>query len=382
MGLSVLVKAFFRWSETAKACDRAKAANALGRAYLHSPMTEDDRRSTYVAMTYLLDDPSPKVRLALAEALACSAEAPRAILISLCEDQPEIASRVILCSPVLQDRDLVDLAGRGSGMTRAFIAARPQLSSAVAAALSEIGDLPECLVLLDNPTAAISPFSLLRLAERHGTHDAVRGVLLERLDLPGRARHLLVSQASQALAASGLLRFSLGESKLTRLNREIGVSAAAVIAGEVSFDEIPDLVEQMRINGQLTPALLIELLCRGKVDFFASAIESLSGLQERRVRSILATGRMHAVRALLLSAGLDHTIAPLFVEAVLLWRHAVQTATHGEIGSICQPLLAKGSKLASSEAARQLLDLVETMLHQDERRQARQYAAHLVVDAA
>ena len=65
----MLVKAFFRWSETAKAADRAKAANALGRAYLQSPLSDEDRRSTCVAMTYLLDDPSPKVRLAVAETL-------------------------------------------------------------------------------------------------------------------------------------------------------------------------------------------------------------------------------------------------------------------------------------------------------------------------
>jgi len=382
LGLSVLVKAFFRWSETAKACDRARAANALGRAYLHSPMSDEDRRSTYVAMTYLLDDPSPKVRLALAEALALEPQAPRALLINLCEDQPEIASLVILSSPVLQDRDLVDLAGRGNGMTRAFIAARPRLSSAVAAALVEIGDLPECLVLLDNHSADLSPFSLLRLAERLGNEDAIRGALLERDDLPARARHLILSHVAQAFADAGLVRFALGDGKLNRLNREISTNAAATIAGDASFDDIPALVEQMQVNGQLTPALLIEILCCGKADFFACAIEALSGLQERRVRSILATGRMHAVRALLLSAGIDPAIAPVFVEAVLLWRHAVQTTNPGDAPSICQALLEKGTKLSSGDAARQLLDLVENLHRQEERRNARRYAAHLVVDAA
>jgi uncharacterized protein (DUF2336 family) len=378
----VLVKAFFRWSETAKAGDRAKAANALGRAYLQSPLSEDDRRSTYVAMTYLLDDPSPKVRLGLAEALAHAPDAPRALIVSLAEDQPEIASLVILSSPVLDDRDLVDLAGRGVWFTRAFIAARPRLSCAVAAALVEISDVPECLVLLDNASANLSPFSLIRLAERHGRHEGVRGALLERADLPGRARHLLVRHAADAFADSSLVRFALGEAKLKRINLEASVSAAAVIAGDVAFDEIPQLVEQMRINGHLTPALLMEILCRGKADFFAAAIESLSGVQERRVRSILATGRMHAVRALLESAGLGRSIAPLFVEAVLLWRNAVQTTRHSEIGSICAPLLVKGRSLARDDSSEKLLDMVQTLVRDDERRQARRYAANLIVDAA
>lgn len=378
----MLVKAFFRWSETAKAGDRAKAANALGRAYLQSALSDDDRRSTYVAMTYLLDDPSPKVRLALADALAHAKDAPRALIMSLAEDQPDIASKVILCSPVLEDRDLVDLAGRGACFTRALIAARPGLSFAVAAALIEIGEVPECLVLLENVSASISPFSLIRLAERHSRHEAIRGALLDRPDLPGQARHLLVRSVGEAFAASSLMRFTLGEAKLTRINREAGVSAAAVIAGDVAFEEIPALVEQMCANGHLTPALLMEILCRGKADFFASAIEILSGVQARRVRSILATGRMHAVRALLESAGLGASVAPVFVEAVLLWRNAVQTARHSEIGSICRPLMAKAQTLSCDDAAQQLLDLVDAMVREDERRQARRYAAHLVVEAA
>lgn len=378
----MLVKAFFRWSETAKAGDRAKAANALGRAYLQSPLSEEDRRSTYVAMTYLLDDPSPKVRMGLAQALAHAPDAPRALIVSLADDQPEIASLVILCSPVLKDRDLVDLIGRGAWYARAFVAARPHISSIVAAALVEVGEVQECLVLLDNASANLSPFTLIRLAERHGSHEGVRGALLDRPDLPGQARHLLVRHATDALTSSFLVRFSLGEAKLLRISREAGVSAAAVIAGEIDYHEIPQLVEQMRVNGQLTPALLMEVLCRGKADFFAAAIEELSGVHERRVRSILATGRMHAVRALLESAGLNHSIAPLFVEAVLLWRHAVQSARHSEIGSICRPLLEKGRTLACDETAQKLLDMVETLVRDDERRQARNYAADLVVDAA
>lgn len=378
----MLVKAFFRWSETAKAGDRAKAANALGRAYLQSALSDDDRRSTYVAMTYLLDDPSPKVRLALAETLAYAPDAPRALILSLAEDQPEIASRILLCSPVLDDRDLVDLAGRGSSFTRALIAARPGLSFAVAAALVEIGEMAECLILLENPSANLSPFSLIRLTERHSRNDAVRGALLDRPDLPGQARHLLVRSVGDAFAASLLVQFALGEAKLSRVNCEAGVSAAVVIAGDVAFEEIPALVEQMCANGHLTPALLMEILCRGKADFFAAAIEALSGVHERRVRSILATGRMHAVRALLESAGLNRSVAPLFVEAVMLWRNAVQTARHSEMGSICQALLHKGRSLACDDFAQKLLDLVESLMHDDERRQARRYAAHLVVDAA
>nr|WP_274706819.1 DUF2336 domain-containing protein [Allorhizobium sonneratiae] len=382
MGFAVLVKAFFRWSETAKTCDRARAANALARAYLQSPLSEADRQSTYVAMTYLLDDPSPNVRLALADALMTSPKAPRAIMTALAEDQPVIASRVILSSPVLGDEDLVDLAGRGAPITRAVIAARPHLTVAVSAALAEIGEVAECLVLLENRTATISPFSLKRLAERHGRNNNIRGALLERGNLPPQARHRLVSHVAEALTASALIRASLGEARMSRIAREMGASAAALIATDVPYEDIPELVEEMRQNGLLTPALLMELLCLGKADFFAAAIEAISTVAGRRVRSILATGRPHAVRALMEAAGLERTITPLFVEAVLLWRQAVQEATGHEPAPITARLAARARALAPNEAIQKLIDLMAVWQRQQERREARSYASTLVMNAA
>ena len=68
----MIVAAFLRWVETAKAGDRARAANALARAFLRSAMAPQERRAAHVALIYLLDDPSPRVRLALAEATSDS----------------------------------------------------------------------------------------------------------------------------------------------------------------------------------------------------------------------------------------------------------------------------------------------------------------------
>lgn len=70
MGSTLIVAAFLRWVETAKTQDRARAANALARAYLKSDMAPDERQAAQMAMTYLLDDPAPQVRLALADILA------------------------------------------------------------------------------------------------------------------------------------------------------------------------------------------------------------------------------------------------------------------------------------------------------------------------
>lgn len=372
-GRIVIVQAFLRWAETARTGDRARAARALASAFIQSDLGPEEHRAALMAMTYLLDDPSPKVRLALAEALASSNDAPRAIIMSLAEDQPEIACTVIACSPVLRDADLVELAGRGSSLTRSLVAARPALGYSAAAAVAEVGDGSEIVLLLENETASISRISLRRMAERFGHLADVRHLLLERGNLPAVARHMLVAHVAAALAGSDLVTRTIGAKRIDVVTRESGDEAVVAIAGSIAQDEIPVLVEHLKTSGRLTPALLIHALCSGKVDFFASAIVSLVNLEERRVRAILATGRVHAVRALFEAAGIGRDIVAVFVEAVFLWRRA---AAGSGIDTCYFTLLEQfeGSR-GDGGAIGQLLDMVDLLHRGEMRRNARSYAA-------
>lgn len=383
MGSTLIVAAFLRWVETAKAQDRARAANALARAYLKSDMAPEERQAAQMAMTYLLDDPSPQVRLALADVLAPQPGAPRALMVSLAEDQPEIASAVILYSPVLSDADLVDIAGRGTVEARALIAARADVSVGVAAALAEIGDATELEVLLENPGACFTGFTLRRIAERHGHCERIRARLLERDDLGSGVRQLLVQFVTEALAGSGLVIGAIGSRRIERIAREAGDCATISLLADVHGEELSRLTDQLRVAGRLTPAFLMHALCAGRTDFFSAAIVAISGLEERRVRSILATGRFHAVRALLESAGLARDVSPLFVDAVMLWRSLIQSADAFELDHIAHRLVARyRGDQDLSDAGRSLIDMIERVAIAEERRLARDYASGFALAAA
>ena len=381
-GVMVIVEAFLRWVETAKSGDRARAASALGRAYLQSEMQPEERKAAEMAMTFLLDDPSPKVRLALAEAIAWSGEAPRSLILALAEDQPEIACHAVTCSPLLTDADLVDLAGRGSDVTRMLIAARSALSRAVCAALAEVGGEEDVLCLLENEGAAIAPLSLKRIAERLGDCCDIRNLLLDRDSLPADARQLLTQHVSDALVALPLAQAAIGINRLQRISREATQSAVVSIAGEIQPREIDDLVEHLRVHGHLTPSFLMHALCSGKVDFFAGAVVNLTGCSEKRVRSILATGRMHSVRALYETAGLTREISTIFVEATLLWREASRKASGTMLSTICGRLLERFRHHGAHDAVKELLDMVEKLHIAEQRQSARAYASQAALVAA
>nr|CAD6415470.1 hypothetical protein REQ54_01442 [Rhizobium sp. Q54] len=368
----MIIEAFLRWLETASAGDRAKAANALGRAYLGSGLGADRRQAALMAMSHLLDDPAPQVRLALAQALATSSEAPRAIILALAEDQTEIACTVVAQSPVLRDADLVDLIGRGDGLTRSLVAARPGLPRAACAALVEVGDLGNVILLLENESAVFPRNCFVRIAERFG-HDAeVRRLLLARDDLAADVRQRLVAKVGEALAASGLVSTVIARQRLERLTVEATQNATLTIAGTAPPSELAALVEHMRACGMLTPALLINALCTGKADFLAEALAALSGLDDARVRALLATGRMHALRAMFEAAGLHRDIACVFVAGTVLWRNAGVMDT---AAGICEQLILDCRDLADrSPVVADLLAIVEKLQRSELRAASRSYA--------
>ena len=104
----MIVRQFLRWVKTARAGERADATGALARAYLYSDLSREDRREAEAALLLLLDDPSPMVRQALAEALGAHREAPAGIILALAADQIDIAEIVLDRSPVLSDVELVE----------------------------------------------------------------------------------------------------------------------------------------------------------------------------------------------------------------------------------------------------------------------------------
>lgn len=372
LGCVVIIEAFLSWSETAVASERARAAKALCAAFFRFSDADPQKQTSLHAMLHLLDDPAPIVRVALSDSLAEHEDAPRGIILALAEDQPDVACPILTLSPILTDMDLVDLVGRGTGITRALIASRYKLARGVSAAIAEVGDVGEVLLLLENESADITRYSLRRIAERHGQDAEIRNLLLGRPELPPEVRDLLVHKVSQALAGSWLVQSTLSAPRIAHITREAGTIAALTVASQAGAEEMPYLVEQMREDGRLTPAFLMHALCSGRIEFFAAAIVDLSGVDERRVRSILATGRHFAVRALYESAGLNRQIAEVFVAATHLWRERLSDATIWTASTICRELIERYPRTADHYSpVNELLDMVETMQMQEERDLAR-----------
>lgn len=316
----MVIKHFLKWIGNARVCERANAAAALARAFVDNSLPFEDRCEAEAALTLLLDDPSPKVRLAMAEALSMSRHAPPQIIAALAGDQEEVASCILVRSTLLSDADLIDRVAGATGSVQALIASRAQISMGLSAAIAEVGDLAACLALVRNDGAKIASLSFRRLAERFGHEGALREVLLSDARLPSDCRHMLLVKLGEALRAAPLVQALMGARRAERVTREACVKASLTLIDHTPAQEHAALIEHMRLRGDLTAAFLVRAIAHGKVDFLGSVLMALSDQSEARVRAILASGRDVAVKALFRSAGLAEPLHAVMLLALKVWR--------------------------------------------------------------
>jgi uncharacterized protein (DUF2336 family) len=249
----MIVRDFLQWVRTAPASERAEATSALARAYLYSDLSPDDLGAAEGAMLMLLDDPSPLVRRALADALAASPSAPPAIVVALAADQPQIAAPVYALSPLFVDADLVDAVATGGGTVQGAVANRSALPRSVAAAIAEIGTAESCLLLVENSDADIAPFSIDRIVERFGRLAAMRETLLARDDVPAATRQTLVTKLSETLAGFVAKRAWLDADHAHRIAREACEKATVTIAADTPEFELRPLIRHLCARASLRP---------------------------------------------------------------------------------------------------------------------------------
>ena len=316
----MIVREFLLWMETAPAGQRAEAAHALARAYLHSEVDEETRSAMEAALTVLLDDEAPEVRFALADVLGASDKAPRHVVVSLAADQPDIAEIVLSCSPLFIDAELVDIAAAAQCSLQVAVARRPIVSSSVAAAIAEVGELLACMALLANRGASIARISFKRIAERFAEEAEMREALLARPDLPPDVHQQIIRTVGDQLGAMMIENSWIGEDRARAVTRDACDRATVAIAAESATDELPALVEHLRVTEQLTTALMLRAVCAGNVAFFEAALAALSHVPGYRIAILVRAGRMGGLRAVYSKAGLPPLAFEAFAAALDTWR--------------------------------------------------------------
>ncbi len=324
---------------------RGSAAHLSALAYLNHVGPADEHAALYAALIGFLDDPSVKVRAALAYGLLHSNEAPRPIMLALLHDSAIIARAVVQYSPVLIDADLIGLIKTMDLPMLVAASQRATLSHRLAAAIVARGQDTVTLKLLRRRDVAFGDALLMSLAQQVADKAEMRGALLARTDLPGAARLLLVQKVSDALAGARIVKGALTGERLGRVLRDSCDTALTAIgeceAGRTGGGYVADLIVSDRINTRV----LLHAVVTGHVMFFAECLSELAQTPRGKVFTLLESGSRVALNALLARCGLGEGVRNLLARLVL---HARSTdladdagARHYVVTALTEELIAE-----------------------------------------
>jgi uncharacterized protein (DUF2336 family) len=345
-GVPGIVRRFLVWAQQAGAGSRAEAVSALARAFLHSDLDKRSRAEAAAAMSALIDDPSPEVRRALAEAVSGARDAPRHLIVALANDEARVAAPVLARSPLLTDAELVDCAATGDVVSQCAIARRPGLGVGPAAALAEIGRREAALALLGNMAANLTPGALRRIYARFGDDAEIREALLARPGLPASLRAIIALKTAKALAVFVATAGWMDRKRAEKIARESRDAALASIVADCEPKERAELVRTLRRHGALTMALILRSLLEGERELAAAALAELSGQTYARAAAFARDPYGQGFAALALKSGIPRHALPALRSAL----RAIETQGAGR-GEGLKPWLVQAT-IAACEAER------------------------------
>lgn len=313
---------FVRLSRSYDSDERGHAAHLAALAFLDHRGPAVEHAALYAALINFLDDPSVKVRAALAYGLLHSIDAPRPIMIALLRDSPIISRAILQYSPILIDADLLGAIRDGDQSMLFAIAQRGTLSPRIAAELIGRDDEEISLHVLRRDDISIDAGLLVQLAQLKGSNARMRGALLGRSDLPASARVILLQRVTEALRQTRLVRGALPPDRLARLLQDGSDTAISAIGESEASQQKREFVQGLVGSSQLNSRILLHAVVTGHVMFFASCVAELAGATREKVFTLLEGGSRPALSALFLRAGLSADLGKLLVRLVLHARTA------------------------------------------------------------
>lgn len=336
---------FVELSQSGDSEARGQAAHLAARAYLAHSGPADEHAALYAALIGFLDDPSVKVRAALAYGLLHAPGAPRPVLLALLQDAEIIARAVAQYSPALLDADLIATIRQAEPAVLAAIGLRTSISPRVAEALVA-RDRPDVTLALARRTdIAFGDALLLRLAERGRSDAKLRGALLERRDLPAAGRLSLVEAAIGALRQARVVKGAIQPRRLERLLRNAADTAMSAIGEREAAGAKPAFAAELVSADRVSTRVMLHAIVTGHVLFFADCIAELSGIGSEKVFSLLENGAAPALNALLLRCGLGEGVRRMVVHLIFHARDADladdAAARHYVVTALTEELIAE-----------------------------------------
>ncbi|MCL4715556.1 MAG: DUF2336 domain-containing protein [Hyphomonadaceae bacterium] len=303
---------------------RAMAAHKICRCIEEAELSPEERTHAEAIIKIMAEDAAVLVRRALAVALKNSPRLPREIANKLAQDVDSIALPVILNSPVLTDADLVEIVRASSPAKQIAVASREYISVTVTGAISAYAVSEAVERALSNDNAEFDESGLDAVLSRFEGVSGVTVAMVHRNELPVAVVEKLVSVVTGELFDHLVNNHELPPQIAIDLAMSSRERATIDIVEQAARQsDLPRFVQQLNLNGRLTPSLLMRGLCLGHMDFVEHAMAELGGIAYQRMWLLMHDSGPLGLKAAFDRAGLPPRLYPSFRAAVEVY-HSVE----------------------------------------------------------
>lgn len=303
---------------------RAHAAHKICRCIEEAPLSPEERAHAEGILAIMAEDAAVLVRRALAVALKNSPKLPHEIATKLARDVETIALPIILNSPLLTDADLVEIVRTSPPSKQVAVASRATISNVVTMAIAEHA-VPEAVQrAIANDNAIFDANALETVLDRFAGVSPITTAMVHRNELP-----LTITEKLVSLVAGEAFDHLVNNHELPP---QIAIDLAMGARERITIDiveqagrqkDIARFVQQLNLNGRLSPSLLMRGLCLGHIEFVEHAMAELAGMAHQGMWLMIHDSGPLGLKAAFDRSGLPPRLFPSFRAALEVY-HSIE----------------------------------------------------------
>jgi uncharacterized protein (DUF2336 family) len=280
-------------------------------------MTDEDRDSARQVLDLICSDTAALVRRALAVTLRNSPKLPRDIALKLAKDIDVIAVPILKNSPVITDEDLVEIVLSGSPEKQVAIAQRPTLGEGLTEVITLYGSKQAVEACTRNEGAAFSDDAYAGLMKRFSNDDDIKGALVGRSVLPLHVTEKLITMVTGELFDTLVNKHELPPQLAIEIASGARERATLDLVEQAGLSTDPArFVQQLHLNGRLTPSLIMRALCLGHMGFVEHALAELAGIPRSKAWLMIHDAGTLGMKTIFERAGLPSGMFTAFRLAI------------------------------------------------------------------
>jgi uncharacterized protein (DUF2336 family) len=304
--------------------DRAHAAHKICRCIEDAELSPEERAYAEEIIAVMAQDAAVLVRRALAVALKNSPKLPREIANKLARDVESIALPVILNSPMLTDADLIEIVCASPPIKQVAVASRETLSPAVTGAIAKFAVAEAVERALANDNAIFDEEGFDTALDRFAGVSQITAAMVHRNQLP-----LAITEKLVTIVAGEAFDHLVNNHELPpqiAIDLAMGARERAtidIIEQAVRQQDVGRFVQQLNLNGRLSPSLIMRGVCMGHMEFVEHALAELAGIPHGRMWLLIHDSGPLGLKSAFERSGLPPRLYPSFRAAVDVY-HSIE----------------------------------------------------------